>query len=194
MRLLAPTASASLLVRLSLVPHRAHALCSSAAALQRVHLKLDAPVRHLFEPQKKRVSLRLPSTGALPLQALRAALRERCGDESVEPLLEIRHGKRRIESDKDLARVLAATATYRCDGPTLQVVARSGSQLPPPPPAASPCLSSSSIETDSSPGRFCASSRMFAPVKSDIVTRTAAASVRVAGSMRCMPPRKARVE
>ena len=136
MRLLAPTASASLLVRLSLVPHRAHALCSSAAALQRVHLKLDAPVRHLFEPQKKRVSLRLPSTGALPLQALRAALRERCGDESVEPLLEIRHGKRRIESDEDLVSVLAVTATYGGDGPTLQVVARSGSQLPPPPPAA----------------------------------------------------------
>mmetsp|Transcript_40929 Transcript_40929/g.135573 ORF Transcript_40929/g.135573 Transcript_40929/m.135573 type:complete len:443 (+) Transcript_40929:84-1412(+) len=136
MRLLAPTASASLLVRLSLVPHRAHALCSSAAAPQRVHLKLDAPVRHLFEPQKKRVSLRLPSAGALPLQALRAALRERCGDESVEPLLEIRHGKRRIESDEDLVSVLAVTATYGGDGPTLQVVARSGSQLPPPPPAA----------------------------------------------------------
>mmetsp|Transcript_30416 Transcript_30416/g.90368 ORF Transcript_30416/g.90368 Transcript_30416/m.90368 type:complete len:233 (-) Transcript_30416:2190-2888(-) len=64
----------------------------------------------------------------------------------------------------------------------------------PAPPAASPCLSSSSIETDSSPGRFCASSRMFAPVKSAIVTRTAAASLRVAGAVRCMPPRKARVE
>ena len=100
--------TSAFVLRLSLIAHRAHAFCSSAP--QSVHLKLDAPIRHLFEPQKKQVTLKFPSPkGAPPLQSLRAAIRAHC-NEHVEPQLDIRHGKRSIESDDDLASVLTATA------------------------------------------------------------------------------------
>jgi hypothetical protein len=132
--------SASLLIRLSLLS-RVSGLCSSAAAKQPVHLLVDAPVRHLLEPRKKQLTLKISAASALeglqPLRALRSELARHC---QYEGQLLFKHGRRSIDTDAQLTSVLKETARHGAT-PTLRLLARDGATLPPPttgeePPAA----------------------------------------------------------
>ena len=128
--------AALMLLRLSLLPQRGNALCTNAVRTPpRVHILVEQPIRHLLG--KKTLTLEMPpSSGGRPLGALRDAIRERCNPD-VEALLEIRHGRRTVAEDGDLAEVLTKTGKLGVE-PTLRLVARDLDRIPAPPTAADP--------------------------------------------------------
>ena len=111
-------------------------VCSRPPASS-VVLRFDLPLRHLLSQYEKTKTLAL-TPSETPLKELRGLLRSSLKPSyaGLDVQLEIRHGKRSIETDAEFADIVARTASKGCS-PTLRIVPKDLAALPTPPaPAA----------------------------------------------------------
>ncbi len=102
-------------------------VCSAAGDTMSYNLFFERPLRRLFRLGRT-FQLDLPRSER-PLHALHAALRERLAHDDVD--LEVRHGKRPIGTDGELAELFRASESRGIGAPQLRVVPCDEAGLPP---------------------------------------------------------------
>ena len=119
--------------------------CLRPPASSSVVLRFDLPLRHLLSQYEKTKTLAL-TPSETPLKELRDLLRATLKPSyaDLHSQLEIRHGRRSIETDAEFADLVAMTASKGCS-PTLRVVPKDPTALPTPRAASGSSARTSSV-------------------------------------------------